>query len=154
MWINEAGMDAYVSKPINETDLRDKILRLATKKPLKDSDQKPKITEICNLDTLKISLQNKPKLVAEMLQLILKETPVIIEQMKDHLNTKDWDDFYRKIHSIQPTLQLMGLPEALLIDAKEENQLELIPVQFINFERALKQAFKELEEVLKTIKIS
>ncbi len=155
----EVGMNTYVSKPINETDLLDKIVRLTAKKKAKVSDKNSKVVPICNLDALKKSLHNKPILIIEMLQMILKETPLIIKQIALCSKTADWDSLQRKIHSIQPTLQLLGLPKELLItakkieeSAKEKEKLELIPAQFIQLEQTLLEAFKELEKTLKIIK--
>ena len=152
-------MNTYVSKPINETDLLDKIVRLTAKKKAKVSDKNSKVVPICNLDALKKSLHNKPILIIEMLQMILKETPLIIKQIALCSKTADWDSLQRKIHSIQPTLQLLGLPKELLItakkieeSAKEKEKLELIPAQFIQLEQTLLEAFKELEKTLKIIK--
>ena len=155
----EVGMNAYVSKPINETDLHDKILRLTTSINSKISDQNPKVTPICNLNALKNSLHNNPKTIIEMLQMILKETPVVLEEMNRFLIAADWSGLSRKIHSIKPTLQLMGLPKEILViaekieeHAKKEEHLEFVPAQFMKFEKTLTAAFKELEKVLKIIK--
>jgi len=155
----EAGMDDYVSKPINETDLLDKIIRLVTEKRsiTNNNPQDPK--KICNLDTLKRQLGNKPSHLAVMLKVILKEIPLIIEQISKSVVTKDWSSLHGNIHKIMQTLNLMGLPKEIIVAAKKveeyaiaQQHLDLIPALLLKLEKALEQAHKELEEELKIIK--
>lgn len=155
----EAGMDDYVSKPINERDLLDKIIRLVTEKRsiTNNNPQDPK--KICNLDTLKRQLGNKPSHLAVMLKVILKEIPLIIEQISKSLVTKDWSSLHGNIHKIMQTLNLMGFPKEIIVAAKKveeyaiaQQHLDLIPALLLKLEKALEQAHKELEEELKIIK--
>jgi PAS domain S-box-containing protein len=155
----EAGMDDYVSKPINETDLLDKIIRLVTEKRNTTNNNLQEPIKICNLGSLKSQLGNKPKLVEEMLKVILKEIPIIIKQISKCLDTEDWSSLHGNIHKIKPTLNLIGLPKDIIVAAKqveeyarEQQHLDLIPALLLKLETALEQAYKELEEELKTIK--
>ena len=155
----EAGMDDYISKPINETDLIDKIIRLVTEKRNTTNNNLQEPIKICNLSSLKSQLGNKPKLVAEMLKVILKEIPVIIEQISKCLVTKDWSSLHGNIHKIKPTLNLMGFPKEIIVAAKQveeyaraQQHLDLIPSLLLKLEKALEQAYRELEEELKIIK--
>ena len=152
----EAGMDAYVSKPINEKDLLHKIIRLVKKKISKDIKKQEEKSKICNLDYLKSHAPNNPKFVAEMLQLILKQTPLIIEELHKCLATSNWEGIQGNAHKIKPTLDLIGLPAELTILVKhleeyasERIHLDLIPAQLITLEEMLKLAYIELEEELK-----
>lgn len=152
----EAGMDAYVSKPINEKDLLHKIIRLVKKKTSKDIKKQEEKSKICNLDYLKSHAPNNPKFVAEMLQLILKQTPLIIEELHKCLATSNWEGIQGNAHKIKPTLDLIGLPAELTILVKhleeyasERIHLDLIPAQLITLEEMLKLAYIELEEELK-----
>ena len=157
----EAGMDAYISKPINEKDLLDKIVRLVEQHANKDAKKQQGATKICNLDYLKSHAPNNPKFVTEMLQLILKQTPLIIEQLNTCLATADWDGLQGNAHKIKPTLDLIGLPAEITMLAKqlekyasEQTHLESIPAQLKTLEEMLKQAYTELEEELaKELKI-
>lgn len=151
----EVGMDAYVSKPINEKDLLNKIILLVKEQEPKLIVKKQEVLKICNLDYLKSHAPNNPNFVTEMLQLILKQTPIVIEHLKKCLATSDWDGLQGNAHKIKPTLDLIGLPKEILHTAKQieeyasdQNHLDLIPAQLLKLENALKQAFKELEEEL------
>jgi PAS domain S-box-containing protein len=154
----EVGMDDYVSKPINETELLDKITRLVTRKNNKIIEYQQEATKICNLEYLKNHLNNKPVYITEMLQMILKEIPVIIEQAKKSIAAGDWNGLHRKIHSIKPTLILMGLPKEIIAvskqieeNAEKEEYLDIVPAQFIKLEKVLEKGYTELEAELKTI---
>ncbi|MFB1040944.1 MAG: histidine kinase, partial [Polaribacter sp.] len=155
----EVGMDAYVCKPINETDFLQKITQLILKKRKPTNNKTHKRMKLSNTDSLKKALHHKPKLIEEMLQLILKETPIAIEQINKFVIAADWTSLQSKIHYIKPTLELIGLPKDIIRTAakietyaeKEEN-LDLIPKQLVKLEKALSQACIELEEELLIIK--
>jgi|GEM_PF-1319988 len=152
----EAGMDEYVSKPINETDLLLKVTDLVIEKRNAGNKKQQALLKTCNLDGLKSHLRNNPELIAKMLQVILKETPVVVKQINKYLAAADWSSLHANIHKIKPTLDLMGLPKditfaALQIEkyAKEESHVVLIPGLLLKLEKALEQAYTELEEELK-----
>ena len=155
----EVGMDAYVCKPINETDFLQKITQLILKKRRPTNNKTHKRMKLSNTDSLKKALHHKPKLIQEMLQLILKETPIAIEQINKFVIAADWTSLQSKIHYIKPTLELIGLPKDIIRTAakietyaeKEEN-LDLIPNQLVKLKKALSQACIELEEELLIIK--
>jgi PAS domain S-box-containing protein len=151
----QAGMDEYVSKPINETDLLNKVIRLVTYKRNTINQKQQEATKICNLT----SLRSKPKFLKVMLEIILKELPVTMKQLATAFENNDWKDLSLKIHSIKPTLSLMGLPNEIISiskqieeNTKKEEHLDLLPAQFIKLEKALEKGCKELEEELNALK--
>ena len=155
----EIGMDAYVCKPINETDLLQKVTQLIIKKRKSTNSKTRNRMKLSNTDSLKRALHHKPKLIEEMLQLILKETPIAIQQINKFVIAADWSSLQSKIHYIKPTLDLIGLPKDIILTAskietyaEEEENLDLIPNQLIKLEKALSQACIELEEELLLIK--
>lgn len=114
--------------------------------------------KICNLDYLKNQVSNKPKLLAEMLLMILKQTPVYLEEAKRCLAVLDWEGLHGSIHKVRPTIYYIGLPKdiedaAKLIDdyTADQQHLDLIPDLFLKVDKAFQQAFKELEEELRKI---
>ena len=155
----EAGMNEYVSKPINETELLQKITKLVKEKRSVDKVKIKKELKICNLNSLKGHLRNKPKLIAEMLQMLLKETPLVIKQINNCIATTNWTGLHSNIHKIKPTLALMGLPQDTILDAQKiedyataEENLDLIVSLFLKMEKILNQAYIELEEELQIMK--
>lgn len=149
----EAGMDEYVSKPINETDLLNKIIRLVKEKKRKRSDPQIAAAKICNLEYLKSHSPNDSKFVPEMVQMILKQTPLVMQQINKCLANADWNGMQIHLHKIKPTLNLMGLHKDIISIAqqieeyarKQEN-LNLIPALLMKIENTLEEAYKELEE--------
>ena len=155
----EIGMDAYVCKPINETDLLQKVTQLIIKKRKSTNSKTRNRMKLSNTASLKRALHHKPKLIEEMLQLILKETPTAIQQMNKFVIAADWGSLQSKIHYIKPTLDLIGLPKDIILTAskietyaEEEENLDLIPNQLAKLEKALSKACIELEEELLLIK--
>ena len=156
---HEIGMNAYVSKPINETDLLQKVTQLVIEKRNTTNYKAHKRMKFSNTAYLKKILHNKPKLIAEMLQLILTETPVAIEQMNKFVMAADWNSLLSKIHYIKPTLELIGLSKDIILVAtkienyaEEQENLDLIPKQLVKLENALSEACVELEQELLLIK--
>ena len=155
----EAGMDEYVSKPINETDLLQKVTHLVSGKRDITNKKTQKLPNICNLNTLKNHLRNKPQLITEMLKMILKETPLVITQINNCLTAADWSSLHANVHKIKPTLGLMGLPKEIILAAQQiedyataEKHLDKIATQLIKLENALDRAYIELEEELQIMK--
>lgn len=159
------GMNEYVSKPINENELLRKIVLLIDKnKEISNALlmlEQPEVTitnKICNLEHLKTQFVNKPQLVSKMLLVVLKHTPLYLEEANTYLKASNWASFQGSIHKLRPTISFIGLPKhiedtAKLIDdyANEEQHLDLIPDLFLKVDKAFQQAFKELEEELEII---
>jgi CheY-like chemotaxis protein/HPt (histidine-containing phosphotransfer) domain-containing protein len=158
----EVGMDEYVSKPINETDLLNKITRLIKNtrkvKPAKSIETIEK-KKISNLDYLKSHSPNNPKFINEMVGMILQQSPGYISEIKRCLANSDWDGFFGNVHKIRPTIDLIGMPQEVGIIAKQMEEygkehihLDLIPAMFLKMENAFKEAYIELEEELEKLK--
>jgi HPt (histidine-containing phosphotransfer) domain-containing protein len=132
---------------------------LVTQKRNSLDGKQQELPKTSNLNSLKSHMRNKPALVEQMLEIILKETPIVIDQINKCLAIGDWSSLHRNIHKIKPTIDLIGLPKDIVILAKQietyatkEENLDQIPNQLIKLEKALSQAYKELEEELQMIK--
>jgi HPt (histidine-containing phosphotransfer) domain-containing protein len=135
------------------------VFKLVNNKRNAINEKQQELPKISNLNSLKGHMHNKPELVAQMLQMILKETPIIIDQINKCLAIGDWSNLHGYVHKIKPTLDLIGLPQDIVNVAKQieayatkEENLDQIPNQLIRLEKALSQAYKELEEELQIIK--
>ena len=149
----EVGMNEYVFKPINETDLLNKIAKQVKKsfeavlpRPIEDA-------KIYNLDYLKSHSNNKPKFVADMVKMFLTDTPTYLAGMKRCLAAADWHGLHGNAHKIIPSIHFFGLPKDMasalkLIDEYAESQqhLDLIPHLFLKVEMVLLRVYKELGE--------
>jgi HPt (histidine-containing phosphotransfer) domain-containing protein len=86
----------------------------------------------------------------EMIDLFLEQTPEIINDLKMHLNTREWKKLAALIHKIKPSSQFFGLGElydiAILAEeyANNETDLELL-TEMIN--RIISISAKAVEEL-------
>jgi len=165
------GMNDYISKPIDEKLLYSKIMDLV-KKPLslkkivekKNIETSPTTSKCIDLAYLHSRTKSNPVLMMEMISLYLKQTPPLINQMKQGLANKDWTLLSAAVHKIIPSFYIMGISKDFEIMAKKiqeytsiQQQLNELPLLVLQLENVCLQACAELEkeyiEIKKTIKI-
>lgn len=157
----EAGMDDYLAKPIN-----DKLLYSKIRKYLKEEEpmaEKPVAEHthhvsksLTNLDYLKQYTRGSEETIREMIGIYLKETPQLINTMKQSIDGMDWDALARAAHSLIPSFTVMGInkeyedmTKKVQEYAKKREKAEEISDLVNNIEKACKRACAELEESLK-----
>ena len=164
------GMNDYVSKPVNEKLLYHKIISLI-KKPSsltvktinnsnnQNSDNDDKKMKYINLNYLNKQTKSNPALMMEMITLYLKQTPSLIDTMKQSLQDKDWNSLQAAAHKMIPSFSIMGIHLDYENMAKKVNeyantqiQTETIHDLVIQLENVCAQACIELEEELNIIK--
>ena len=164
------GMNDYVSKPVNEKLLYHKIISLI-KKPSsltvktinnpnnQNSDNEDKKMKYINLNYLNKQTKSNPALMMEMITLYLKQTPSLIDTMKQSLQDKDWNSLQAAAHKMIPSFSIMGIHLDYENMAKKVNeyantqiQTETIHDLVVQLENVCTQACIELEEELNIIK--
>jgi PAS domain S-box-containing protein len=125
------GMNDYVSKPIDEKLLYDKIMNLVKKKVKsnnKDNENTaPKLMQktmqktmhYTNLKYLYTRTKSDSKLMMEMIQLYLKQTPVILHDMKKCLNANNWIGLHSAAHKLLPSFSIVGIDQKYEIFTKK-----------------------------------
>ncbi len=115
--------------------------------------------KICNFDYLKSHSPNNPKFLAEMIEMLLTQTPAYFKEIEKSLSASDWNGVHGHIHKIRPFIDLIGLPKTIGVTAKqieefsgEQSHLELVPDMFLEVQHAFEMAYVELEEELKKSK--
>jgi len=108
------GMDDYLSKPVDERLLFSKLVGLI-KKPVIIIEQ----NRIGNMVTQKVKYvdmtyllqitKSDPKLITELINSYLKQTPTLITTMKQSFHDKDWKLLNATIHKMLPSFTIMGL---------------------------------------------
>ena len=153
----EVGMNDYISKPINEQLLYNKIISILKKQAEMRDQEKIGSLEIdnlkcVNLDYLKKITKSNPKLMSDMIRVYLKQTPIIIETIIKSLREKDWQTLKSAIHKLLPSFSIMGMDEEVELMAKrvQENAhtLEITDeVHHLTLEliKICHQSFAELE---------
>jgi CheY-like chemotaxis protein len=168
----DVGMDDYISKPLDEKLLYSKIIDLL-KKPSRKKDAmnikkeetqtiRPHSTPKCvDLTYLNNRTKSNPVLLAEMIELYLKQTPPLVSAMRLSLYNKDWNSLYSVVHKMIPSFPLMGIQQDSENTAKKiqeyartQQHLDEIQELALHIEIVCNQACEELEEELKQIKKS
>ncbi|MES2811075.1 MAG: ATP-binding protein [Bacteroidota bacterium] len=159
-----AGMNDYIAKPIDERLLYTKIIglvksKLTTLTPSANNRKEIVIAKHINLDYLKQLTEENPKLMGEMIEVYLEQTPPMLREMKQSVDQNDWQMLQEAVHKIVPSFFIMGIPydmEILNHKMKEqENTSEItqeIQMLIIALEKSCLHAFAELKKELNTLK--
>jgi PAS domain S-box-containing protein len=157
-----AGMNDYISKPLDEKLLYKKIIDLTKMpKPLQGKRAEPEKSRITNLSYLKKRTKSNEGLMTEMIRLYLKQTPQMISQMRQGIINKDWSSVYDAAHKMIPSFSIVGIPEEYEIAAKQIQEYsgaqkypDKVRKLVLKLENVCAAACEELEEELILIKKS
>ncbi|MHB8258813.1 MAG: PAS domain-containing hybrid sensor histidine kinase/response regulator [Bacteroidia bacterium] len=163
------GMNDYISKPVDEKLLYNKIVGLVNKTDFINSDDVKEIqsseskkSKYTDLSYLSHRTKSDPKLMMEMISTYLEQTPPLISAMKQGLQDKDWNLLQGAVHKMIPSFSIMGISKDFENLAKKvqeyanniQLQHEKIPEMVLQLEDICSQACKELEEEFHMIKNS
>ena len=164
------GMNDYVSKPVNEELLYNKIISLVRKptslivetkinQENQNKNKQDKIAKYINLNYLNKHTKSNPALIMEMISLYLKQTPSLIDNMKQSLQNKDWNSLQAAAHKMIPSFSIMGIHTDFENIAKKVHeyantqlQTENINDLVLQLEKVCMQACKELEDEYNILK--
>ena len=158
------GMNDYIAKPVDERLLCAKIISLVKKnRAINEGKQiinsTDKTVKCTNLNYLLQRTKSHPELMMEMIALYLKQTPALINEMKQSLQAKDWDLLSKAAHKMIPSFLIMGMSmdfekmaKKIQEYASKQQHTDEIPNLVTQLETICIQACKELEEDYNTIK--
>lgn len=165
-----AGVNDYLEKPIDEKLLYAKVVKLLDKpisqeealKMLKNEKETAAKTDdagkTINLSYLKQKTKDNSELMKEMIRQYLKQTPALLETMRQSIARKDWNELYDAIHKMIPSFWMMGIntdfeymAKTIKDCAEKQDNLEKVPELFSQVESVCLQACKELEQELKAL---
>ena len=158
------GMNDYISKPVDERLLYSKLIGII-KKPTIIIEQKLngkiKIEKIKYVDMsflIKLTKSN-PKLMTEMINAYLMQTPPLIIEMKKNLIEKDWKSLQNVVHKMIPSFSIIGLnPDIQQIAKRIQEYAYTIEISeeihnlILELEEVCTQSCLELEIELDNIK--
>jgi PAS domain S-box-containing protein len=159
-----AGMDDYIAKPFDERVLYRKIIGLVNRNtPLKSAFEEKQGGGKKNkcVDLTLLSRKNKadPKLIMEMIELYLEQTPPLVIHMRQSLAAGDWDALYRTVHKIIPSFSIMAISPDFEKVAQQvqhyagtRQQTVLIPALVTALTDGCDQACEELQEEFNQLK--
>ncbi len=157
------GMNDYISKPVDEKLLYNKIIDLIIKPELSVNivgssliKGKPKYTD---LTYLMGRTKANPQMMLDMITLYLEQTPVLINAMKKSLLEKDWDSLYAAVHKIIPSFYIMGIHKDYENTGKKiqeyastHQHLDEIQELVIQLDNICSEACEELKVICTVIK--
>ena len=164
------GMNDYIAKPVDERLLYSKIVGLVRKPSLpknaesagvelKEEPIENEKIKCVNLDYLKIRTKSNPKLITEMISIFLKQTPPLLDAMKQSILDKDLALLAAATHKIIPSFAIMGMNPELEVMAKQVQEdanankfTHKTANMVVQLETVCLQAFKELELEINLIK--
>lgn len=128
----ELGMNEYVTKPFSPSEL----LRLLEKhldggNGNSSTPEVPQERQPYNLDN--ISIKKKKDVIAHVLNIFLRDTPPLLQEIKNHILHEHWDETYQKAHKLKSSVGLLQMHDMLqtitLIEqyAKNREQLDELP---------------------------
>ncbi len=158
------GMNDYIAKPVDERLLYSKIVGLL-KKPVMIIEQKVigdvEIEKVKYVDMsylVKLTKSN-PILMKEMINAYLKQTPHLIQSMRQSLTDKDWPALQSAVHKMIPSFTIMGINPSIEKIAKKIQEyaytIEIsaeISAMVLELETVCTRACEELELELNNIK--
>lgn len=110
------GMNDYIAKPVDDKLLFNKIVSLVKNQPVVKSDVVSENANIelkkpvyINLKYLSQRTKSNPELYEEMISLYLKQSPVLIQAMKQSLMSKDWSSLRSAAHKMIPSFSIVGI---------------------------------------------
>lgn len=152
------GMNDYIAKPVDERLLYRKIVEFVNQTESKNQTniskkEEIKFTKCVNLGYLMDRTKSDRNLMMEMISIYLKQTPPLIQTMKQSLHSQDWDSLYSSAHKIIPSFAIMGMSVDFENMAKKiqehaslQKESEDIAEMVFKIENICSQACKELEE--------
>ena len=173
------GMNDYISKPVDERILYNKIIGLVKTPVLQKNTHKEKEKEekeekeeevrndskematikYTNLEYLNVRTKSNPKLMMEMISIYLQQTPPLLDAMRQSVLDKNWQLLAAAVHKIIPSFSIMGMSPDLenkarkIQEAAKTNQYTDETAQMVTqIESICRQACKELEIEFNRIK--
>ncbi|MEJ2170897.1 MAG: response regulator [Desulfobacterales bacterium] len=107
----EAGMDDYVSKPISASKLFQAIEAFVPAEPEEEAPASPgpaadgNKSVSLNSEGLMRSFENDQDLFKELVEIFLNDSPQLLSNLRDSLNSNDADTFKRTAHSLKGMLR-------------------------------------------------
>lgn len=162
----QVGMNDYVSKPVDERLLYSKLIGFI-KKPImvieinNESDSKSPKIKYVDLSYLSKITNSNPVLMTEIINTYLKQTPPLIDLMKQSYIDKDWHSLKATAHKMIPSFAIMGIDSEITNTAKKiqeyafslELSIELHEL-ILTLEKVCNHSFNELEIELNNLKKS
>lgn len=127
----EVGMNEYLAKPFDANSLL-YLIKLFYKMPIapptpnetKETEQKHDGVKLYNLNNLRKMSKDGDVFVMKMLEIFLKQTETISDDLKSLLQKDDFKEISSLVHQIKPSLQYMGVDSLYNIAVAIESEIK------------------------------
>jgi PAS domain S-box-containing protein len=154
------GMNDYIAKPVDERVLYAKIVGLVKGSiHFRNAESAGKVIDIVpeaetiNLSYLAKRTKSNRKIMMDMINIYLGQTPPLIEAMKAAYAEKDWNALHAAVHKMIPSFSIMGISSDYENMAKEIQAMtvatpddEAIRKRVVQLEQVCARACAELKE--------
>ena len=156
----EVGMNDYIAKPVNEQLLYSKIVGLI-KKPIQTiklettESNESKNYQFINMSYLNKLTQSNPKLITQMINVYLNQTPILIHSVKKSWLDQDLDTLKSTVHKLIPSFTIVGIDkkyEEIARKIGEESTIAECQNWILELENICLQAIEELKMELNNLK--
>lgn len=127
--MREAGMNDYVSKPIDIGDLTMKISKLVKTKSAAAQPVSGNGYETIDLENLKALTRNDNGKIIKYIDIFLKNVTIDLENLKACVYDEDWDGLGKAAHKMKGNSAYMGIHELdeLFTAAQDYDESEMEP---------------------------
>ncbi|MBM3301291.1 MAG: response regulator, partial [Deltaproteobacteria bacterium] len=154
----EAGMDDYVSKPINPTVLFETIEKISLH-PDNDnglSSQKRPVASYLDLAQLLQLVEGDKDLLKELISLFMDDCPGLMSEIRDAANNKDCETLGNAAHSLKGSVSIFSKEElyetALSLEREARNgNIDLARKQVADLERQIGHLQNDLISLTKEL---
>lgn len=109
----EAGMNAYLCKPVKENELMDMVAGLLNKNRTEIFESEPAqinpATQLFNLSGLQTISRGDKGFIEKMLKMFMAQTPMLVQEMEEKYQQKDYKAMGLIAHKIKPSIDNMGI---------------------------------------------
>ncbi len=154
------GMNDFIAKPVDDRKLFNKMINLLKKDKVIQAVSKSKVGtnikyKFINMNYLNLITKSNSNLKTEMINLYLKQTPILLKVIRKSYLQKDFETLKMTVHKLIPSFSIVGIDDDYLELAKKiENEITSpkLKIWIQKLENTCNQAIEELKTELKKLK--
>jgi CheY-like chemotaxis protein len=154
------GMNDFIAKPVDDRKLFNKMINLLKKDKVIQAVSKSKEGtnikyKFINMNYLNLITKSNSNLKTEMINLYLKQTPILLKVIRKSYLQKDFETLKMTVHKLIPSFSIVGIDDVYLELAKKiENEITSpkLKIWIQKLENTCNQAIEELKTELKKLK--
>jgi signal transduction histidine kinase/DNA-binding NarL/FixJ family response regulator/uncharacterized protein YutD len=152
--VREAGMDDYISKPIDIDDLTAKISKLVKAKRVRPKPKNTNTYRTIDLSNLRELTRNDGAKIIKYIDIFIKNVPADLESMKQNMLDEDWSALSKAAHKMKGNSAYMGIEELneLFQAAQNYDDVEMEPEDIEAMVRKIDEVVLRAIRELKMVK--